>query len=275
MNSTTMMINPKPTASLPGNAAKRKYRRILSEALSVSSLFFIQKQNFRQGMLGLDLNCGEGDLTFRLAEKVGANGSVTGLDENPVFIKIAEEKATQSALRNIQFHLQNFVQWKNPESFDFVHGRFLLSQSTAVGELLTQLFKALKSGGFIMLEEMDFSDFQCFPYCFAFDRSWELVSAIHCRRGFDPHIGSKLTFLLQQAGFQNIQVQQIAPSFLKENEKSIASITLESIASDLLELQLISSTELQALLFELKAFEKMEDTLISLPGIFQVTGYKS
>ena len=274
MNITGIMIEPKPKEPLPGNAADRKRRKILSQTLNASSMVFINKQHFRKGMKGLDLNCGEGDLTFQFVEKVGAKGKMTGLDSNPVFIKIAQEKAIQSAHQNVHFHCQHFSAWSSEEQFDFIFSQILLSQSTYTGALLTKAFEMLKSGGMILMEELDLSGFQCFPYCFAFDRFVELYNELSIKKGFDPNIGSKLMFLLQKSGFNNIRVQQTAPSFFGKNEKKIASVTLESIAPELLEEQLISPSELQALLYELKTFENKENTLISLPGVYQVTGFK-
>ena len=274
MGNTGNMIESKPKEPLPDNAAERKRRKILSQALSSSSLSFINKQPIRKGMIGLDLNCGAGELTFQLLKKVGANGSMTGLDSNSVFIKIAQEKATQLAFQNVCFHLQHFIDWSADEKFDFTHSRFLLSQNTDAAALLAKTFQTLKSGGMLLLEEMDLSNFQCFPYCFAFDRFVELYNELSIKKGYDPNIGSKLIFLLQKTGFENIRVQQTAPSFFGKNEKKIASVTLESISAELLEKQLISHSELQALLYELKAFESKENTLISHPGVYQVTGYK-
>ena len=66
----------------------------------------------------------------------------------------------------------------------------------------------------------------------------------------------------------------IPPAFLKVEHKAIASLTLESISEILLQEELITSTELEALLAELKAFENRKDTLVLLPGIYQAKAYK-
>ena len=196
------MNQTKPNEPLSGNAAERKRRKILSQALNSSSLSFINKQHFSKGMNGLDLNCGDGVLTFHFLKKVGANGSITGLDSNPVFINIALEKTNQSAHQNVHFHCRHITNWSSPEQFDFIFSRNLLGQITDTAMLLTKAFKMLKSNGMLLLEEIDFSNFQCFPYCFAFDRFVELNTELFERKGFDHNIGSKLIFLLKKAGFK-------------------------------------------------------------------------
>ena len=54
----------------------------------------------------------------------------------------------------------------------------------------------------------------------------------------------------------------------------IVSLTLEAVCTEILQLKLASKTELNALLLELKHFEKQEDTLISTPGVYQIIAKK-
>lgn len=53
----------------------------------------------------IDIGCGAGPTTFQIAERVGARGSVTGLDIAPVLIEVAKERAKTSGAEGVAFVL--------------------------------------------------------------------------------------------------------------------------------------------------------------------------
>lgn len=261
---------------LPSNtAAGRKRWNILSEVLASSTREFLERIHFQNGMKGLDMGCGTGEVTLQLATMVGTKGKVTGIDRDATSIKIAQEKAARKNKTNVDFIQKDIFEWKDSAgAYDFVYSRLFLNQLSQPLAALQKVHQSLKTGGMAMVEDMDFSNYYCYPNCYAFDRYLELFIEIKKRQGTDANIGNKLFSLFQQAGFQKVKVQLIPPTFLNLNHKPIASLTLENSSDILLQEELTTSTELQALLFELKAFENRQDTLITLPGIYQAWGYK-
>jgi len=225
-------------------------------------------------MHGLNLGCGTGENTLLLKTMVGSEGKMTGLDSNPVNIKIAEEKAVQNELSQIDYRHQNSSEWSEEQVFDFVYSSLLFNQSINLSNILKQVHNSLKPGGMVMVEDLDFSQFNCFPSCYAFDRFMELNSIIEKRQVTDNNIGKQLLSVFQNAGFKNIQIQQTRPCFLADKNKRIASLTLEYIAPIIIDKKLSTPAEVQALIFELKNFEEEENSMISMPGIYQVIGYK-
>ena len=123
-----------------------------------------------------------------------------------------------------------------------------------------------------MIEDLDLSNYHCYPSSYAFERYVELVTELKKRQGADATIGSRLQTLLRKANFAHIQVQVVQPTFLNTEGKRIPSLSLENSSDLLLDEQLTTASELQALLFELKTYETREDTLITLPGIYQAWG---
>lgn len=59
-----------------------------------AGLFLLKRLNIAPGNHVLDVGCGPGDLTAHIAEIVGENGSVVGIDPSKERIAIAQEKAT-------------------------------------------------------------------------------------------------------------------------------------------------------------------------------------
>lgn len=260
--------------SLRDNAAGRQSHRILSQILTPSTQAFFEKVHFKKGMMGLDLGCRNGDNTLKLKAMIGEEGKMIGLDSNKIHIKIAKEKAIQNNEYNIEYRHQNILEWKESNTYDFVYSRLFFNQIRKPLSVLQQVYNSLQIGGFAMVEDMDFSQFYCFPNCFAFDRFVELFLEIKKLQHTDANIGKHLYPIFKESGFKNIHLQSVSPNFLTGKNKRIASLTLENIATILIDEKLTTPTEIQALLFELKAFEKRKNTLIALPGIYQVWGFR-
>lgn len=268
------MEEMKVTTSMIGNAARRKRQQIMSKNLSPSTEAFVRDASIRPGMNGLDLGCGTGETTLLLKSMV-ANGKMIGIDSRRTQISIAKDKAQRDNVSPIEFQCINILEWKARESYDFIYSGFHFCLLKTPMLLLKQVYSTLKPGGFAMIEDMDFSQFQSFPNSFAFDRFVELYMDVITLQGADPKIGTNLFTLFQEVGFDHIKVQKVRPAFLTGEDKYLASFTLESIATILVNENLATTTEIQALLFELRDFESQKNTMITLPGIYQVKGYRS
>jgi SAM-dependent methyltransferase len=65
----------------------------------------IELAAFRQGERIIDVGCGAGATSISIAQKVGAAGSVTGLDISPVLVAEATKRAQKLRLDNLKFVL--------------------------------------------------------------------------------------------------------------------------------------------------------------------------
>ena len=254
--------------------ARMNLQRVLFKILASSTKALFEKLPLKEGMQGLDLGCAAGENTLLLKEFVGIDGKITGIDSNADLIEMAKEIANQYNEYNVAYRRQSILEWKETKTYDFVYSNLFLRQTHKPLTILRQIYNSLKPSGFAIIEGLDYSQLQCFPSCFAFDRCIELIVEIKRRQGLEANIGKRFPTLFQQAGFKNSQVQLVRPNFLSGKDKRVASLTLESIASLLLKEKLTTTTELQALLFELKDFEQQKNTLITLPGIYQIWGYR-
>jgi ubiquinone/menaquinone biosynthesis C-methylase UbiE len=101
------------------------------------------------GQRVLDLACGLGNPTFRIAETVGPQGEVFGLDFTPLMIQEATNWAAQRQIPNVSFRLiQSEVELGVPgTSFDAATCRFGLMFMPEPTEALRALHRALKPGG--------------------------------------------------------------------------------------------------------------------------------
>jgi ubiquinone/menaquinone biosynthesis C-methylase UbiE len=77
----------------------------------------------RPGERALDVGCGFGDTAQQIAELVGADGSVLGVDASARFIETAQGEAMRSGLRNVRFAVADVEASAFEESFDLAYSR--------------------------------------------------------------------------------------------------------------------------------------------------------
>ena len=80
-----------------------KFREIVTTGLGIHGERALELFAPQPGQHVLDIGCGFGDTTQRIAELVGPSGSVKGVDAAPRFIQTAQEEAAQAALENVSF----------------------------------------------------------------------------------------------------------------------------------------------------------------------------
>ena len=103
-----------------------------------------------RGQRVLDIGCGCGQTSLQLAERVGNDGRVLGLDISAVMLQRARERAKQAGLSNLEFRnadAQTEQFTSEASGFDLLFSRFgvmfFVSPELAFSNLLT----ALRPGG--------------------------------------------------------------------------------------------------------------------------------
>lgn len=250
------------------------YRQLLSQIMRPMTHALLQKIAIPPGIQVLHVNCGEGSLSFHLAGVVGKKGRVVGIDPNPKHIHTARQTALSKALKHTDFFPAAQFKPSNAERFGLVFCHLQPTCSYASPDFLDSLWDGLERGGVAMFELIDLSSFISIPGNFAFERYLDLYTSVICPHWQDTPLQVQLGNMITQAGFRNIHRQFVAPVFLQGAYKHLPSLNLESIREEVLRKKLTSPEEFQILLYELRAFETREDSMISLPGIYQTWGYR-
>ncbi|OEH93456.1 demethylmenaquinone methyltransferase [Bacillus solimangrovi] len=108
----------------------------------------MKRMNVQQGNHALDLCCGTADWTISLAEAVGANGQVTGLDFSKNMLKVGEEKVAEQGLTQVKLFHGNAMDLPfEDNSFDFVTIGFGLRNVPDYMQVLKEMHRVLKPGG--------------------------------------------------------------------------------------------------------------------------------
>jgi SAM-dependent methyltransferase len=80
-----------------------RFRPIVTSGLGAHGEVALQVVPPRIGQRVLDIGCGFGDTTQRIAGMVGRDGEVVGVDVAPRFIEIARREAAETAVANVRF----------------------------------------------------------------------------------------------------------------------------------------------------------------------------
>ena len=100
-----------------------RFRHLLTSGLGAHGEEALRLVPPRPGDRVLDIGCGFGDTTQRIAGLVGASGAVLGVDAAPRFIEIARHEAEQAALANVRFTVADVETTTFGEGFDLAFSR--------------------------------------------------------------------------------------------------------------------------------------------------------
>jgi SAM-dependent methyltransferase len=226
-------------------------------------------------MTCLDLGCGGGDVTLKLAELVGPEGHVVGVDMDETALELAQQTASGMGLDNVKFRAMNVQDWTEDSQYDFIYSRFLLTHLTDPLRMLEQMLRATRPGGVALVEDIDFAGCFSHPTCTGYERYVRLYRAAAARQGADADIGPKLYGMLLDAGWQDVQLNVVQPAFASGEGKQLALSTLINIADSVLRENLATDSELQSAVDDLTKFTDSPRTIISLPRVFQVWGRRA
>jgi SAM-dependent methyltransferase len=110
----------------------------------------------RPGMRVLDIGCGPGWVSFMLAQRVGEDGHVFGVDRDLRMLELARQKARDTGVTNVTFLEGGFdVSFPERGTLDAVVGRRVLMYQPDAAQAISQLADAVRPGGIIAFHEHD------------------------------------------------------------------------------------------------------------------------
>jgi predicted O-methyltransferase YrrM len=262
------------TYVIRGGVEGRERLRVLSRVMRPTTLGLFDRIGLRPAMRCLDAGCGGGDVAFDLARAVGAGGKVVGVDIDETQLELARREAESLGLGNLEFRQAEIGGADLEPAFDVAYARFLLSHLNDPLRALATMRQALRPGGVLVVEDIDFTGHFCHPGSAAFQRYVELYTQAVQRGGADPNIGPRLPGLLIDAGCGRVGMNVVQPAGMEGEVKLVTPITMENIADAVLGAGLASSGELDEVIVELYAFARNPRTVMSLPRVVQAWGYR-
>ena len=259
---------------LRGGQAGAARSRLIDWVKWPTTELLLNTAGLRTGMRVLDLGCGGGAVTLRMAALVGAEGEVVGIDLDPSILQLAQREAQDLNLP-VTFRHLGAEELDEVAAYDFAYARYLLSHLRHPERALGAMVRALRPGGRLAVEDVFFPGHVCHPPNAAFDRFLELYGAVVRAKGADPTIGARLVGMALDAGLVEVQVELVVPVFREGEGKRVAQVTVEHIREAVVGAGLATDIEVDAVVAELEAFADDERTLMSIAPTFQVWGRKA
>src|SRR5262245_42002037 len=107
------------------------------------------------GMRVLDLGTGLGHVARLVAELVGADGSVVGLDQSAEVLGEARRRGEQVAGTRISYVQGDVASWRDVEAFDAIVGRLLLFHVADPVRVVRHHTASLKPNGWFVAIDYD------------------------------------------------------------------------------------------------------------------------
>ena len=101
-----------------------QYRHLLSEGLGEHGEEALRVHPPRAGERVLDIGCGFGETTLRIAELVGPQGAAVGVDAAPRFIEVAQDEASEQGIENVSYAVADVEAGPPAGRFDMAYSRF-------------------------------------------------------------------------------------------------------------------------------------------------------
>ncbi len=252
-----------------GEDGKRRLD-LLSDIMRETTQRLLEDAGLKRGDRVLDVGCGGGHVALDMAEIVGSEGHVLGIDFDPHVLELAREDARKAGARTVEFETADAHSFDGGP-FSFIHARFLLSHVSEPEQVFGRLKAMLAPGGRIAVEDIDMSGAYCFPADAAQDRYQALYTEAVRRGGGDANLGRRLPAVALAAGLQ-ARWRVYQPVHAAGREKRLTAVTMDMIRGSLLRYRLADASEIDAITERLDAFAENRSTLVALPRMVQVWG---
>jgi SAM-dependent methyltransferase len=250
--------------------------RVVNAVHGPDSERLLRRAGLGGGMRVADIGCGTGMVSAWIAKEVGPDGELAGVDVSPGQVALARAETERCGLKNARFSVAAAAETGLPRAaFDLVYCRFVLMHVPDPAAALREMRALLKPGGTLVCEDGDFTTPFCEPDSPAYQRCFELYRAAGDRRGLDFRIGPKLYRLFLDAGMPVPEVALAQPVFVRGEEKRLPEWTLLECAPALLDADLATRKELDALAAELASLARDETALFGMVRMTQVWAQKT
>ena len=235
----------------------------------------LEQVPLESGGSALDLGCGPAGSIDLLVERVGPSGHVTGLDANSTHVAHARERAAELMLTNVDILEGDARQTGLPTGmFDLVHARLLLVNIPQPADVVAEMVRLARPGGWVAGLEADSVPI-CYPPHPAWDRLYELLLIVYNQDGADAYLGRRLPELYRQADLVDVRVEARADIYpLGHTRRTILPDLVRTMRSKILDRGLVSEPELDELDRTLRRHLADAQTLVMPFLFFLVWGRK-
>ena len=190
--------------------AEQERLREQARQLAPESEWLFDRVGVATGARVVEIGCGPEGCLGLLATRVGASGSVVGVERSDDAVVLARAMVRERNLVNVEvIHGDGRATGLPRSAFDFATARLVLVNVPQPEEIVSEAVALVRPGGAVAFHEADYVAHVCDPPCDEWSRAVELLDAYSRANGIDLCIGRKLPRLLRQAGLVDVQVNPL------------------------------------------------------------------
>jgi len=182
----------------------REYERLRTQARiwEGATTRVFDQVGVRRGGSCLDAGCGPGETMRLLAERVGPDGRVLGMDADTSIGILAVEMLHRTGNRQCAFHTHDLAAAEPVPGapFDLVYARLLLFHVPERVAVLERLWDAVAPGGHLVIQDYDLRTASVLPDLASFAEVGRVIFGAFGAAGADISVGARLTRLFEEAG---------------------------------------------------------------------------
>lgn len=230
---------------------------------------------FPAGSKVLEVGCGVGAQTVTLA-KTSPKADITSIDISETSVAQAKKAVEAEGFTNVTFQQADIFNLPfEQESFDHIFVCFVLEHLPNPVEALSMLKKFIRPGGTITIIEGDHGSAYFYPDSEAAHKAIMCQVELQSRCGGNAMIGRQLYPLINQAGYENVQVSprmvyvdSSKPQLVEGFTKKTFTAMIEGVRSGAIEAGIIDKTTFDKGIRDL--YEAAEED-----GVFCYTFFKA
>jgi SAM-dependent methyltransferase len=226
----------------------RELERLALQARLVDPITrqFLLEAGIAPGMRVLDVGSGAGDVAFLVANLVGRQGEVVGVDRSVAALARARSRAEAQSLSNVTFRESELLEMDFDKPFDAAVGRYVLCFIPDPIALLRKIANLVRPGGIVLFHEADREQMRSYPPTPTYDQTHRWLSETYAQSGMDVRLGIKLHSLFQAGGLEapTMRLQAVIGGANALDEVHLDADQAVVLANDIVERGIATASEL-------------------------------
>lgn len=180
-------------------------RRLMLQAALLKPITerLLREAGLAPGMRVLDLGCGTGDVAMLAAEIVGSEGEVVGIDRSADVLAVAQGRAWDAGLANVEFREGAAEDFADRWPFDLAVGRYVLIHQGDPAEFIRAAALHVRPGGAVAFHEIGlYGKCQALPPLPLLQQVWDVVMAAFHSVMTHPDAGGRMVTHFHNAGLE-------------------------------------------------------------------------
>jgi SAM-dependent methyltransferase len=208
-----LVVSPGSGYQLGSDASELERLDLQGRALAPATRTIFQSAGLVEGMRVLDLGSGSGAVSFVVAELVGSDGQVVGIDQSPDAVANATARASERGLSNVRFVVGDIHERAPGGPFDAIVGRLVLVCVKDPSAVLRAHASVLRAGGVVVSIELDIPSARSLPSTPLVTRVLSWVVEAFKAANVDPALGPRLWSILSEADLRPLGMIGVQPHF--------------------------------------------------------------